>query len=321
MHMVNLGFINESKLPIQVEAIDSKQDVTSWAKENKQEVLTLLDEHAGILFRGFDIPDVPAFEGFVQGLFENLKGDYGDLPKADGSKKIYKSTPYPDNMKILFHNESSHLNIWPQKQWFFCEHPSKVGGHTPIVDCRKVYEDLSPMVKGMFKEKGLKYIRTFRKRLDVHWSDFYKTDCKAEVEKICNNSGTQFEWFANDVLQTSNLAPAIVNHPKTNELSFFNQVQLHHPSYLDPSVREMLVEMYGENKLPRNVLFGDGTKIPDEVLEEVNACYDKHAIRFDWQQGDILMLDNMLIAHARDEFEGKRKIGVAMGDMFQNITD
>lgn len=39
-------------------------------------------------------------------------------------------------------------------------------------------------------------------------------------------------------------------------------------------------------------------------------------MRFDWQRGDVVMLDNMLAAHARDPYEGPRKIVVAMGDMF-----
>jgi len=37
-----------------------------------------------------------------------------------------------------------------------------------------------------------------------------------------------------------------------------------------------------------------------------------------WQAGDMVTLDNMLVAHARDPFVGERKILVALGDM---ITD
>jgi hypothetical protein len=38
-------------------------------------------------------------------------------------------------------------------------------------------------------------------------------------------------------------------------------------------------------------------------------------VRFTWRQGDVVMLDNMLVAHARDPYEGERKIVVAMAEM------
>ena len=43
--------------------------------------------------------------------------------------------------------------------------------------------------------------------------------------------------------------------------------------------------------------------------------YEKHAVRFQWQPGDMITLDNMLVAHARDPYVGPRKIVVALGDM------
>jgi len=33
-------------------------------------------------------------------------------------------------------------------------------------------------------------------------------------------------------------------------------------------------------------------------------------------ESDVVMLDNMLAAHARDPFEGTRKMAVAMGDIY-----
>ncbi|EGH32999.1 syrP protein, putative, partial [Pseudomonas syringae pv. japonica str. M301072] len=39
------------------------------------------------------------------------------------------------------------------------------------------------------------------------------------------------------------------------------------------------------------------------------------AVRFEWRKGDVVMLDNMLAAHARDPYEEPRLIVVAMGEM------
>jgi len=39
---------------------------------------------------------------------------------------------------------------------------------------------------------------------------------------------------------------------------------------------------------------------------------DERKIVFPWAEGDVLMLDNMLCAHAREPFAGPRKVVVAM---------
>ena len=50
------------------------------------------------------------------------------------------------------------------------------------------------------------------------------------------------------------------------------------------------------------------------ILDEVRGVLDECAISFAWQAGDVLMLDNMLTAHARSTFTGKRKVVVAMAE-------
>ena len=69
--------------------------------------------------------------------------------------------------------------------------------------------------------------------------------------------------------------------------------------------------------MPRQVFYGDGSELEDTAIEAINAAYERCAVRFDWQRGDVVMLDNMLAAHARDPFEGERRIVVAMGDIYR----
>jgi alpha-ketoglutarate-dependent taurine dioxygenase len=246
-----------------------------------------------------------------------LYGQYGDLPKKEGGKNTYRSTPYPEKKMILFHNESSHQDRWPRKQLFFCEQPSPVGGATPVVDCRLMYQRMPVELRDRFESKGLLYVRTFADKLDVSWQHFFKTEQRAEVEARCDAAGIQWQWLDNDELQIRTPCPAIIRHPVTGEKSFFNQVQLHHIYCLDPDVRDDLLGLFGEQRMPRHVYYGDGSPIEDAVMQQIGELYEQCAVRFEWRKGDVILLDNMLAAHARDPFEGPRKIVVAMGEMIE----
>lgn len=303
--------------PIVIEPSSPDLDPVAWALAHRQDIEATLCRHGGILLRGFGLRTPQEFEAFAESIEPGLYGSYGDLPKKEGGRNTYRSTPYPEREMILYHNESAHLSRWPRKQWFFCELPSPVGGATPIVDCREMYRRLPRELAAQFESKGLRYVRTFNDKLDVSWRDFFKTDSRDDVEARLRASGTDFTWLDADTLQTRELCPAVIAHPVTGERSFFNQVQLHHTACLDAEVRRDLLDIVGAQRMPRQVTFGDGSPIGDDVMALIGDLYESCAVRFDWRQGDVVMLDNMLAAHARDPFEGPRKIVVAMGDMFE----
>jgi amino acid adenylation domain-containing protein/non-ribosomal peptide synthase protein (TIGR01720 family) len=306
--------------PLLVEPNEPQLDLIEWINHNRPLIEERLATHAGILFRGFELDGIQGFEAFAEAIQPGLYGQYGDLPKKEGGKNTYRSTPYPERKMILFHNESSHQDRWPRKQMFYCEQASLVGGATPVVDCRLMYEKLPAQLRDKFESKGLLYVRTFTDNLDVSWQHFFKTDDRAEVEARCRAGGIEWRWLDNNELQTRTPGPAIIRHPVTGAKSFFNQVQLHHIYWLEPDVREDLLSMFGPERMPRHVYYGDGTPIEDEVMQRIGELYEECAVRFDWQKGDAILLDNMLVAHARDPFEGPRKIVVAMGDMYDHSS-
>ncbi|TXD71131.1 non ribosomal peptide synthase, partial [Mitsuaria sp. TWR114] len=310
----------DRRFPLIVEATSPDIDAVAWARRHRDTIESLLLSHGGLLMRGFGLRTPQEFEAFAETIEPELFGGYGDLPKKEGGRNTYRSTPYPERQMILFHNESAHLERWPRKQWFFCELPSPVGGATPIVDCREMLRRLPADLVDEFERKGLLYVRTFTPRLDVSWQDFFKTTDRAEVEARLTRAGTGFRWLDADTLQTRTRCPAVVKHPLTGERVFFNQVQLHHVSCLEAQVREDLLGLVGLERMPRHVMFGDGSLIPDATMAVVGATYEACAVRLEWRQGDVIMLDNMLAAHARDPYEGPRKIVVAMGAMFDRAA-
>lgn len=317
MQEVNLGFrsqmvktsffTHEEQLPLVLQLTNQELDFKKYISENKEFISTTLLKHGAILFRDFPLKSSSDFGNFAKLICPELYGEYGDLPLEDKESKIYKSTPYPSNKEILFHNESSHLNSWPSVQFFFCNIPAEKGGNTPVVNSRKIFQSLEPSLRKKFEQKKLLYIRNFVPNIDVSWQDFFKTTEKEEVEKYCRNSNIQFDWMDEGKLRTQQIRHAIQQHPQTEEFSFFNQIFLHHPYCLEEEIREALEYLLGEESLPRNVKYGDGTKIEDSVIQELKDLYEKEAVSFQWKKGDLLLVDNVLTAHMRETFSGSRK--------------
>jgi alpha-ketoglutarate-dependent taurine dioxygenase len=290
-------------------------NLVGWATSNRGAIEEMLLRHGAVLWRGFDLHTTDDFEAVAGAMSEELFGEYGDLPRASVSGKVYGSTPYPADQPILFHNESSHMHRWPMKIWFFCAQAPAQGGETPIVDCRKIYQLLDPALRQRFANKKLMYIRNYTETLDVSWLNFFHTSDRAEVESYCRAAGIEFEWKQGDELRTRQVCQAIARHPRTGEEVFFNQLQLHHVSCLAPAAYESMRALFREEDYPRNVCYGDGTPLEDSVVSEICDLYRQTAVSFTWQEGDILMLDNMLTAHGRNPYRGARKIVVAMGEM------
>ena len=302
-------------LPLVIKPTMGTVDLAEWTASNREQIDTYLDKHGAILFRGFGIKGAEDFEAVASAIVPDLFAEYGDLPPESTSERVYHSTPYPADKMILFHNESSHLPSWPMRQFFYCVVPSQKGGTTPLLDGRRVYEALDPDLRDQFEQKGLTYIRNFLPGLDVPWQDFFKTDDREEVERSCAEAGMSCEWTANDGLRITQTGPAVITHPNTGEKIWFNQIQLHHVACLDPETRASLEQLVSEEEMPRNVRFGDGTKIPDETVEAIGEMYERLCVEFPWDAGDMIVVDNMIVQHARRPFEGERKILVAMGKM------
>jgi alpha-ketoglutarate-dependent taurine dioxygenase len=313
---VKTGFLpGFPQTPLVVEPAGDGADLPGWLSSHKELVESYLHRHGAVLLRGFHKGSVEEFEAAAGAICPTLFREYGDLPREGESARIYKSTPYPADQSILFHNESSHLHTWPMRQFFSCIVAPRKGGETPIVDCRTVYTALRPELVEQFERKKLRYVRNFIESVDVSWQRFYGTDDPSEVERKCAEAGMGFEWGPDGTLKTWRVADAVLRHPRTGEPVFFNQLALHHISCLDPDTRASLVELYGEAGMPRNVYWGDGSVIEDEVVDEVREVMDRESLAFTWQEGDVLVIDNMLVAHSRRPFTGTRKIVVALGDM------
>jgi alpha-ketoglutarate-dependent taurine dioxygenase len=52
-------------------------------------------------------------------------------------------------------------------------------------------------------------------------------------------------------------------------------------------------------------------------MEHLREAYEKERVRFDWEEGDVLMLDNMLASHGRESYIGERSVAVGMAEAYR----
>ena len=311
----NISFFEENFSKILVCKPKKKDlDIFTWASAHRCIIEDEILKYGGILFRDFGLYSLSEFNRFAQLLAPNLlEYVYRSTPRTRLGGKIYTATEYPADRTIPLHNENAYSLSWPKKLFFFSVLVASEGGETPIVDSRNVYQKIDSEIRMKFEEKGVLYVRNYRSGMDLSWQEVFQTDNKDEVEEYCENNSIKWEWNRGLVeLTTWQICQATLSHPQTNEKVWFNQAHLFHISNLEEASRKSLLEEYGEKYLPRNAFYGDGTPFETDVLNHIREVYEQEKIIFQWQKGDIMLLDNILMAHGREPYKGERKIAVAM---------
>jgi alpha-ketoglutarate-dependent taurine dioxygenase len=288
-------------------------NAVAWAEAHQEEIRSLLAAEGAVLIRGLKVLGSTQFGKIVSTLFgaELLEYIYRSTPRTELRGHVYTATEYPAAETIPQHNENAYSRNWPLRLGFMCLMPSETGGETPIGDSRVVYNMLPESVREKFEEKGVKYVRNYS-TLDLPWSVVFQTEDKSQVEAYCEANELTYEWLEDDALRTSQVNPATAVHPQTGEKVWFNQAHLFHVSSLGKDIARTLLDSLGEENVPRNSYYGDGSPIEPEVLDLVRSTYERTKVKFQWQKNDLLLLDNMLFTHGREPYIGPRQVLVGM---------
>jgi alpha-ketoglutarate-dependent taurine dioxygenase len=302
-------------LPLVIRPAVERLNLVAWAEENRDVIDEKLRLHGGLLFRGFGIAAAEELERFIASSSgAPLEYTERSSPRSTVSGRIYTSTDYPERETIFLHNEQSYNINFPLKIYFLCATPAERGGETPIADCRRVLARIDPRIRERFAAQGYAYVRNFGAGLGLSWQDAFQTEDRQAVERYCQKSDIDLEWRSGQRLRTRQVRPAIVRHPRTGEEVWFNHATFFHVSTLAPAIREGLLAGVPEEDLPNNTYYGDGKPIEPEVMEALRGAYRAETMTFTWERGDVLMLDNMMVAHGRAPFTGPRKVVVGMAE-------
>lgn len=306
--------LNEGQtLPLVIRPVEAGLDALEWARANQDYIEARLHAHGAILFRGFPIDSTDGFHDFAAAVAgELLEYKERSSPRHEEGDKVYTSTDFPPEHRIFLHNEHSYSTRFPMRLFFCCLLPSETGGQTPIADVRNVYNRIAPAVRDRFAAEKYMYVRNFGMGFGLPWQTTFQSDDPAAVEAYCQKNDISWEWKDDGGLRTRQVRPAISVHPRTGETVWMNHATFFHITTLAEEVRDMMTSVFAEEDLPNNTYYGDGSAIDDETVEELRAAYDAETILFDWEKGDVLLCDNMLVAHGRESFTGQRKVLVAM---------
>jgi alpha-ketoglutarate-dependent taurine dioxygenase len=309
--LADLQLIQGLKILLDVET--DALNAMSWVEKYQYDIQSMMGANGIVLIRGLKLLGSTQFGKILSMLFgsELLEYTYRSTPRTALRGNVYTATEYSASEMIPQHNENAYSRHWPNRIGFMCLLPAETGGETPIADSRIVYNMLPESIRDKFEATGVKYVRNYS-NIDLPWSEVFQTEDKSAVEEYCLKNALEYEWLKNGDLRTSQVNPATAIHPMTGEKIWFNQAHLFHVSSLGKEVAESLMSSLGEENLPRNAYYGDGSPIEIDVLEHIRLIYKQIKIKFAWQKHDLLLLDNMLFTHGREAYTGARKVLVGM---------
>ena len=301
--LVEFGTLDGSlkPFPLVARSREPELDHIGWVSANRERTDQLLLEHGAVLFRGFDLRTPQHFRQFAATLSDQLIEVSGATSRIELSSSLCARAEHVPDHPIPLHHESASERRWPMKLFLCCQTPGPSGLETPIAHNDRFFEMLDPKVRERFRERGIMYVQDYSAETDRCWQEAFETSDRAAVEDYCRGDGLQYEWIGTDRLRVTRISPAIVPHPCTGKDVWFNQAHL-----FDNGFRK--------DERSCRAYYGDGAPIEPAVLNHIRESYQKAAVRFQLQEQDVILVDNMAVAHGSEPFLGGQKTLMIMAD-------
>lgn len=304
---------------VQVPALRATGPDGAWLQKHREGLRAALHEHGFLMLRGLEL-ESPADVAIVRDVLMQARvvNREKTAQRTHFGDDVYSANDLPPAHRIGFHNENSYALEFPAILLFACLEAPLSGGSTAVVDSRKVLAALPEHVATRFRETGWVLTRHYHPHVGQSIESAFGSTDRVQIEMQCSAGRIGHEWLPDGVLRTRQRRTAILRHGVTGEESLFGgHVSFWNRWSLPAEIREILVQSYGDDRLPFETAYGDGTPCGREDIDELNAVYEQYACREPWQRGDCMLVDNLLAAHGRDPFKGKRQVVVAMGELLE----
>jgi alpha-ketoglutarate-dependent taurine dioxygenase len=298
--------------------VDATGDAPRWAAENRDALRAAVAERGSVRIRGLGLTDAAEAAAVFERLADGLMTEREAFAAREvHSQGVYSSASWPQNQPMCMHHELSYTLEFPGLMMFACLGAPSEGGATGVADSEAVLAALPGALVERFEREGWLLTRSYNDEIGASVADAFGTDDRDAVESYCRANAIEFEWQPDGGLRTRQRRSAVMHHPRTGRRCWFNQIAFLSEWTMAAEVREFLVDMYGAEGLPFNTRFGGGDPIGEDVVELLNEVYEANTVREPWQAGDLMLVDNIRMAHSREPFEGPREVLVGMADPVQ----
>ena len=279
---------------------------------NPSNILDLSHAYGAVLLRDWcSSPD--NFDEFCTS-FQLQKYRYleGAAPRTKVSKNVFTANESPADQLIPFHHELAQTKHPPKYLFFFCDQPPEKNGRTLLLRSDEFYDYICNRMPS-FAEKlkqGIQYTRVMPYVTDTKspigrsWKDTFLCETYEEAEDKMLESNMSWRWLNNgDLRVTTDKLPAIRYNADTRRKTFHNSIIAVYEGWNDD-----------RNRACNSISFADGTPIEEKDIAQLQQYAKAHQIEFDWKKGDVLLVDNDNMMHARESFPktSARRILVSM---------
>jgi len=243
--------------------------------------------------------------------------------EIEGAPGVMVASDDPPQVTIEPHLEMSYNREMPRRILFFCHRATKAedGGETPICDMGKVYQTINKdenlkQLLGNLKEK-IRYSRVLPSRKSDNgglysWEKTFYTEDKEKVVQTLSDLGYSCQWLEDGSLRYWYEMSAVRKHRESGNMIWCNQASACHGSYYLHLPGEQLY--LSEDLAPSHTAHLDGTHISTKQLGEMRRVQWEQSRAVRWEEGDLLVLDNLSVAHGRMGFnpEAQRRLVVGL---------
>ncbi|CAF4354788.1 unnamed protein product [Rotaria sp. Silwood2] len=294
---INESTQNQALLPLVLVPAASSQitlnETLQYIHQYQESIVEKLLKSGAVLFRHFPIQTAEDFNQFA------LSFKWKELPYIGGAAVrtkvtgcVYTSNDSPPSEPIPFHHEGGRVPRYPNYLFFFCETPPTEGGETPLCYSPLIYEKMKekcPQFVDKLEQQGVRYSRVLPNGDDQTsaigrgWQSTFHTLNRKEAEERCKEFETEFEWLNNGCLRTTTkILPAVKVDERTGKKIWWNTIVGAYYGSLDERNRER----------SKMVTYGDGKEIELEYLETCKRILEENKVTFQWEKGDVLLIDN-----------------------------
>ena len=284
-------------------------DIIGWVKEERSNLLKKSANHGAILFRGFPIYNDTDFELFIDAFdIDNLSYDdtFSNAIRKNRTDRVFTANEAPPSVQIFLHHELAQTIKFPSHLFFFCEQAPMQGGQTTMCRSDILFEYLERELPEFIiscEQLGVRYANVMPFEEDPgsgqgrSWKNTLGVNDQLSAEKILSDIDYEWQWKKDGSLRVITSVLPSVRLLKNKRKIFFNQLIAAFCGWKD------------ERNNPRKTIFyGDGSEISPQTMSAVSNIADNLTFSLDWQKGDIVFINNLLVLHGRKPYEGSRSV-------------